>query len=236
MIMRRFVRCLAAAGVVIFATTRLVWAEEERRIFLGSVAGISTLSADASTLVTASTFSSSSYDPENGPGIEVYAGVHFNQYLSAQVEYSWERHDIRLSGIQVALPPDGSVGNVAFYEQRRSSSQHTVIANFLLYFRDQRSWARPYLSVGTGVATFTSTSLDAELSGAAALTPPPRFSSIGPAFEAAVGVDVRVKGGWGFRYSFAETIRGSPISEHLVPAGTRPLATFRNLFGFVKQF
>ena len=99
MIMRRLVWCLAVAGVAFFATTRLVWAQEERRIFLGVVAGISTLSADASTLVTASTFSSSSYDPENGPGIEAYAGVHFSQYLSAQVEYSWERHDIRLSGI-----------------------------------------------------------------------------------------------------------------------------------------
>ncbi len=236
MIMPHFVRCLATAGVVLFATLRVAWAEEDRRVFLGVVAGISTLSADASTLLNASRFSSSSYDPENGPGVEAYIGVHFNQYFSAQLKYSWDRHDIRLSGIQATLPPDERLGMVAFYEQSRSSSQQTLIANVLLYFRDRPSWARPYLAVGTGAATLTSTSHGSDTSPADAPTPPARFSSVGPALEAAVGIDLRIRRNWGFRYSFAETIRGNPIGEQLTPPGTRPLATFRNLFGFIKLF
>ncbi len=236
MIVCHVVRCLFTAGAVLLVTLRVAWAEEDRHLFCGAAAGVSTLSADASTLVNASGFSSSSYDPENGPGIEAYVGVHFNQYFSAQLTYSWDRHDIRLSGIQAALPPGERLGTVAFYEQSRSSSQQTVVANLLLYFRDRPSWARPYLSVGAGAATLTSRSHGSEPSPADALTPPPQFSSAGPAFDAAVGIDLRIRRNWGFRYSFAETIRGNPIGEQLTPPGTRPLATFRNLFGFIKLF
>ena len=44
-----------------------------------------------------------------------------------------------------------SLSGQASYEETRSSTQHGVIGDVLLYFRNRRSWVRPYLSAGAGL-------------------------------------------------------------------------------------
>ncbi len=111
-----------------------------------------------------------------------------------------------------------------------------MIGDALLYFRNQRSWARPYLSAGFGIVHFSSDegSLPA-LHGSPRL-PPKNFSSNSPVLRVAVGIDFVLSTKWAIRYSFSEAIRKNPISEQLVPPGQRNLATFQNLFGFVRYF
>jgi hypothetical protein len=94
----------------------------------------------------------------------------------------------------------------------------------LLYFRPREFWVRPFLSVGTGV---THLAVDGSPGG---------FSATRPALHTAVGIDLKGARGWRFRYSFAETISGNPISRQLAPPASRRLAAFRNLFGFAKYF
>ena len=170
--------------------------------------------------------SSSVYRPENGPTIDVFAGLHWNDYLSSQLDYAWNVNTVAITSLQ-AVP-------VAFYRQDFSTRQNSVYGNMLLYFRRRSSWVRPYLSVGTGLVR-VSAAPDGTVS-ANGLEPPHRFDSTALAFQTAVGIDVRLRGGWAFRYSFAETIRSNPISERLSPPGDRILENFRNLFGFVKDF
>jgi hypothetical protein len=61
-------------------------------------------------------------------------------------------------------------------------------------------------------------------------------SYVEPGVRVAVGADVISPSGWGFRYSFGETISRNPISRALNPPGGRRLANFQNLFGVVKYF
>ena len=66
-------------------------------------------------------------------------------------------------------------------------------------------------------------------------TPPGEsFGSTKIGLRAAAGIDLMLKGGWGIRYAFLETIQGNPVSGRLSPPGQRGLANFQNLFGVVK--
>lgn len=122
------------------------------------------------------------------------------------------------------------------YQEARDSSEQSVLGNLHLYFRNRRSWARPYLSVGTGVVRFQSKEVAiSALTGMPAL-PPRHFDSAAAALRVAVGIDVTIHGRWAFRYTFSETIRGNPVSAVLSPSGQRNLATFQNQFGVVKIF
>src|SRR5215831_13982123 len=121
-----------------------------------------------------------------------------------------------------------------FYEQACQSSQHAAFGNALLYFRPRSSWVRPFLSVGTGIVH-----LDTEPRSTAVgsgISAPGPFSATNAALHVAVGIDLKTKSGWAFRYSFAETSGANPISSQLTPPGSRMLANFRNLFGVVKYF
>ncbi|MGH9664935.1 MAG: hypothetical protein ACRD9L_10975, partial [Bryobacteraceae bacterium] len=62
------------------------------------------------------------------------------------------------------------------------------------------------------------------------------FSSTGAALRVAVCIDVRIRHGWAFRYSFSETTSRNPLSDRLAPPGPHVLMNFQNLFGFLKQF
>ena len=119
------------------------------------------------------------------------------------------------------------------FEQDRHSSQHAAIADLLLYFRSRRSRIRPYLSAGSGFVLLRSFAAG-PLMGT--LTPAtPQIDSVKLPLRVAVGIDLFHRG-WGFRYSFSETITGNPFSATLDPPGSRRLANFQNLFGFVKYF
>ena len=88
----------------------------ERNSYAGAVAGGSTLSADGRSVVTPSDASASSYKPQNGPILNVFGGVHLNNYLSLQANYTGNRNNLTLTSIR---------SPASAYEQKRTSSQHS---------------------------------------------------------------------------------------------------------------
>ena len=214
--------CLLACGT---ATLR---AQDSN--FVGFQTGISTVSADARSVVSGTSTSISLYKPENGPTFKSVAGRHLNDYLSLQATYGWNRNTLRLTS------SESSDDRNAFYEQTRSATQHTALAEFLVYVRKKGKTVRPYLSVGLGAIHFNSGASTIRGLIEEGVAAPGAISSTGLAVRSAVGIDVFIKGGWAFRFSFDETIRNNPISAQLNPPGERKLAHFQNLFGFVKTF
>ena len=198
--------------------------------FVGFQTGISTVSADARSIVSGTSTSISLYKPENGPTFKSVAGRHFNDYLSLQATYGWNRNTLRLTS------SESSGDRNAFYEQTRSATQHTALAEFLVYVRKKGKTVRPYLSVGLGAIHFNSGASTIRGLIEEGVAAPGAISSTGLAVRSAVGIDVFIKGGWAFCFSFDETIRNNPISAQLNRPGERKLAHFQNLFGFVKTF
>jgi hypothetical protein len=198
--------------------------------FVGAVAGISTLSADAQAMVTATAANVSLYKPENGGAVNLLAGVHVNDYFSVQANYVWNRNALTLTSSH------SSVGMATFFEERRRSTQHAVVGDALLYFRNRESWARPYLSAGIGLVRFRSSEPMLINARGEPMRPAATFISTEPALRVAVGIDVHVSRGWRVRYSFSETLRQNAVSERLSPPAPRNLANFQNLFGATKSF
>ena len=196
------------------------------QMFAGIVGGVSTLSADGRSVVSGESIRISLYKPENGATAMAFAGWHFNDYLSAQGSYSWNRNDVTLTASQAA----------AFYEQPRTATLQTVAGELMLYFRDRRSFARPYLTAGGGLTRLGSDPAGAALVRGAAPPAPGSFADTKPALRVAVGIDLRISRGLAFRYSFSETIQPNAISEQLTPPGERNLANFQNLFGLMWRF
>ena len=118
-------------------------------------------------------------------------------------------------------------------EQARTSRQHGVFGDLLLYFRNRKSWVRPYLSAGVGVAFFRSAEQRLKSEIGVPELPPPVFSATKAGFRAAVGVDLSLGSTFQFRYTFVETIQGNEFSRYLSPPGQRSLGHFQNLFGIV---
>jgi hypothetical protein len=202
----------------------------QQKYFAGTAAGISTLSADAQTSITATRTAVSLYRPFNGFAINVFGGIHLTDYLTLQGNYVYNANDLTVVSTRL------SAAGEDLFEQRRKSGQHAFIGDVLIYFRNRDSWARPYLSGGVGSVRFRSVARDTiSFRGNPDLLPD-EFTSIAPSLRVAVGIDLTFRTGWAFRYSFSETIRGNPISGRLTPAGERNLANFQNLFGIVKFF
>ncbi len=217
-----FAACLLACGAV---TLRAQGSN-----FAGAQTGISTLSADGRSIITGTSTSISLYKPENGPTFQALFGRHLSNYLSVQATYGWNRNSLTLTSSQ------SSEDRGAFYEQTRAAAQHAAVGELLLYFRKQRRSVRPYLSFGGGAIHLASSEKTIRGVMAEGIAAPSGFSSTKPAIRVAVGIDLFIKGGWAFRFTFSETIRGNAISAQLTPAGQRNLANFQNLFGFVKTF
>ena len=217
-----FAACLLACGTV---TLRAQGAN-----FAGAQAGVSTLSADGRSIITGTSTSISLYKPENGPTFQALFGRHLSNYLSVQASYGWNRNSLTLTSSQ------SSEDRSAFYEQTRAATQHAAVGELLLYFRKQRRSVRPYLSVGGGAIHVASSEKTISGMMEAGIAAPGGFSSTKPAIRVAVGIDLFIKGGWAFRFTFSETIRRNAISAQLTPAGQRNLANFQNFFGFVKTF
>ena len=199
------------------------------RVYAGGLFGVSTLSADGRSIITPTAASVSLYKPENGAAVNAFVGIHLHRYFSLQANYMWNRNDLRL------VSSFASSAGSTFYEQPRSSAQHAVVADALLYFRALGSGIRPYLSTGLSVLRFTSEPAGGGIASGAS-PPAGRLSSTHIALRSAVGIDLAMSDGWSFRYSFSETIGGNPVSPHLTPPGERRLANFQNLFGVVRQF
>lgn len=202
----------------------------QRTPFAGGMAGISALSADGRSLTSGSTSAVSLYKPENGAALNLFAGVHLTEFVSLQGNYVWNRNHLTLTSTQA------SAGAGLFYEESRTSAQHGFIGDLLVYFRNRSSWARPYLSAGSGLVYFSSREKSILAVSGMPPLPPREFTSSAPALRVAVGIDFTLRSNWAFRYSFSETIRRNPISAQLAPPGQRNLANFQNLFGFVRRF
>jgi hypothetical protein len=151
------------------------------------------------------------YEAAPGPLVHGFGGAHLNNYLSFQGTYHWNRNDVTFTESVTGPRP-------VFGERSITVSQHQVSGDLLVYFRDTASWVRPYLGVGLAVTRFTGT------------------PSTRAGLRAAAGIDFVHKSGWGFRYSFLETISGNPVGEAMRPPSTKRLMTFQNLFGVVRYF
>lgn len=204
-------------------------AQDVGRFYAGGLFGVSTLSADARAVTTADAASASMYKPENGPAVNLFVGAHLARYFTLQANYIFNTNGLTL------FASTASPGAGAFFEQMRGSSQHTFVADGLVYFRPRGQVVRPYL--GTGLAVVRFSSPEAASAIVNGLAPPAGgIEATRLALRSHVGIDLSLAGGWSVRYSFSETIGGNPIGPHLMPAGERGLMNFQNLFGVLKHF
>src|SRR6266849_5235875 len=102
----------------------------QKSYYAGSLAGISTLSADGRFSFAPGVAATSLYKPENGPLLNLFAGIHLNDYLSVQANYVWNHNDVALISL---VAPDQ--GGATAYQQTRTSRQHGIFGDLLLYFR-----------------------------------------------------------------------------------------------------
>lgn len=200
------------------------------QFYAGFMGGVATLSGDARSVIDPNATQFSSYNATNGVVLNGFAGKHLNDFLSVQGEYVWNRNPLMLSAGAF------NAASLAEYQEDRTSSQNSVFASVLVYFRRRKSRVRPYLSVGTGWVHLASTVKSVSVTQGAATVPPASFSADMVGLRVPVGIDVTLHRGWRFRYSFSETLSRNPISHELVPAGPHSLKNFQNLFGIVREF
>src|SRR6266571_3848256 len=224
---RRHLRMLLP-WLLLLGGMRNAFAQSE--FYAGLQAGVSTLSGDAASVLTASAANFSSYNPVNGIALSAIFGRNISEYVSLQADYIYNRNRLTLASGAF------SNGTLNSYQEVRGSSQQSVIGDVLVYFRQRQSRLRPYLSVGTGVVHFSSFQQRVNLVAGSPSLPPQNFSSNLVALHVPVGMDVKLRGGWMFRYSFSETLTKNPISDHLSPPGPHSLKNFQNLFGIIRRF
>lgn len=198
--------------------------------FAGGLGGIATLSADHGTDISSSSSALTAYGTRNGPAFMIFFGRHFTDHISGQLTYGWNRNTITPDLVTFNGSAESS------YTEERDTRQQSVMADFMLYFQKRSSFARPYLSVGTGWTRLESSLVRIVSVTGSPTMMPADFSSSAPALRVAVGIDIFARKNWALRYSFAETIRSNAISQRLTPPGPHNLANFQNLFGFTWQF
>jgi len=222
-------RTSISATVLLCLVCTLAEAQSRPRVFTGVAVGIATLAADARAEITSGGADVSLYKPENGPALNVFVGSHFHDYVTVQANYVWNRNDVTLTSVRA------TESGPSFYQAPRTSSQHALVGDLLLYFRERRSAIRPYLSAGVGVVRFQTAARGGDSVRNATL-PPATSVATHALLRVAVGLDVSLGGQWGARYSFSESLSCNPISAQLSPPGQRSLANFQNLFGVVRAF
>jgi hypothetical protein len=216
----------------ILAILVLSWqssAPAHAQLYAGVLGGVSSLSGDARSLVTSGSVAFSSYDPANGGDLSVLFGKHFSDYFSAQASYGWNENKLSLAS------GNSTTGTQQGFQERRTSSQQTLLGNVLVYFRARDS-LRPYLSVGTGFMHFASTQESVQQVLGSPILLPRHFSSNRVVLNVPVGMDVNLGKGWAFRYTFSETISTNPINDQLSPPGRHTFKNFQNLFGVIRRF
>src|SRR5215472_11330840 len=207
-------------------TPSLVLAQlRKEMIYFGGMGGIATLSGDANAVITANSASTSSYDPSNGAAASGFVGVHIFNYVSLQADYVWNRNNV------VLVSSINSSGASSFYRIPESATQQAFLGNALIYFRKRESRFRPYVAEGVGAALIHSRlSGDAIISGNPTL-PPASSKHASIALRTSVGLDLRLRGPWYFRYSFGETLTRNTFGDELSPPEHRVAKNFQSLFG-----
>jgi len=173
--------------------------------------GFATLSGDARVEVGADGTATSLYDAKNGPLFHIFGGRHWNDYLSVQGSYTWNRNDATITSALAGSRP-------VFQQEAVQAALHQASADLMLYFRGRRDWVRPYLAGGFAVTRFTG------------------IESTKAGIRATAGIDLVHTSGWGFRYCFLETVSGNPLGERMRPPGQKKLMNFQNVFGFLRQW
>jgi hypothetical protein len=219
-----------AVGTIVLSCVFCARADAQTpRLFVGVVAGIATLAADARSEITPRGADVSLYKPENGPALNVFVGSHLGDYVTVQANYIWNRNDVTLTSVRA------TESGVSFYEAPRASAQHALVGDLLVYFRERPSAIRPYLSAGVGVVRLETTTRQEGRASDATL-PPANSAATHALLRVAVGIDVALGRDWRARYSFSESLSSNSISAQLSPPGMRALANFQNLFGVVRGF
>jgi outer membrane protein W len=195
--------------------------------FAGGMGVINAISADATSVTISQGIAASQYKPQIGPGLQLFAGAHFNNWISAQATWVWREADFSIIGTSSAPGQ--------FFVERRSSSQSGAVIDGMMYFRPITSRIRPYLGVGLGFVRFESQRRSVVEQGSAAVLPSSRFSSIRPVLDVPVGIDLFLTKHVAFRYSFSETLRHNDIDDQLRPKGSSALLDFQNMFGIMFQ-
>jgi hypothetical protein len=199
-------------------------------LYAGGMGGIATLSGDASAVVTPSSASTSLFDPKNGGAGEAFAGIQLFKYVSFQADYVWNRNDVFL------VSTSGSPATPAFFREPESITQNAFLGNVLVYFRKRNSRVRPYLSEGAGVVLIHTHLSSGGTAGGNPVLPPATSDHVSIALRTLVGMDVRVRGSWYFRYTFGETLMRNTLGDQVSPAQHRIPKNFQNLFGVYFQF
>lgn len=215
---------------VLFLSWQVAAVPLHAQLYVGVLGGISTLSGDSRSAISPGSIAFSSYDPMNGGAVEILVGKHFSDYLTAQGSYIWNGDGLTLTSATF------SGGTQTGYEERRDSSQQSVVGDFLVYFRGRESRFRPYLSVGTGFVHFASCQESLEQVLGNPNLPPKHFSANMVVLHVPVGIDVKFGKGWALRYTFSETLSKNPIDDRLSPPGQHRLMNFQNLVGFIRRF
>jgi hypothetical protein len=155
--------------------------------------------------------------------------MHAREPVTVQANYIWNRNALALTSVR------STDTRLSFYERPVTSSQHALVGDALVYFRERRSVVRPYLSFGLGVVRFESAA-DGPARSQNAVPPAWPLRATHATLRVAVGPDLALGHGWSGRYGFSESVSGNPISAQLSPPGRRNLANFQNLFGLVRAF
>jgi outer membrane protein W len=211
-------------GIMILLAMALSVCAQDEKNFVAGLGGFAILSGDAQTEFSRGAVASS-YAPKNGAAFNVAAGRHFNNWLSIQGNYIWNRNEVTLNGVSGA----------SFYSAVNRSRQHQFVLDGLLYFRPLSSRIRPYLSTGVAGVRMSREQIALTSAGAPSL-PTTQRAVWWPGIRVAVGIDLLLPNRFGFRYSFSETLTSNLFSESLVPPGRKKLMNFQNLFGVVKYF
>jgi len=194
-------------------------------VYFGAMGGIATLSGDANAVITPTSASTSSYDPSNGGAASAFIGAHIFNYISVQADYVWNRNDV------VLVSSNSGAGATSFYRLPESVTQNGFLGNALVYFRKRESRIRPYLSEGVGaVLIHNRLSAGGIVAGNPAL-PPASSDRASIALRTSVGLDLRFRDAWHFRYSFGETITRNTFGHQLSPPEHRIAKNFQSLFG-----
>jgi hypothetical protein len=194
--------------------------------FAGGLGGFAILSGDArSDFQTGAV--ASLYSARSGLAANGFVGRHWNDWVSLQGNYIFNRNEVTLAGVDGART----------YEAINRTQQHKLVLDGMLYFRSRRDRIRPYLSVGVGAVRTSRAQDSIALSTPAPVSiPSNREMRWMPGLRVAVGIDLLLRSGWGFRYSFSETVTENRFSKALIPAGNKGLMNFQNLFGIVRYF
>jgi len=198
--------------------------------FSGATAGIATLTGDSATSINAARTGISLYQPANGPALQVFAGKHVREYFSFQAAYSFNRNNYNLTTLDQTASSENS------FTQSRRLRQDALGVDGLIYFRPRSSRVRPYVSGGLGWIHLSSSLRETQISKGNPTLPANTFSSNKPYWRTAVGMDIRLKPGWQFRYTFWETVSSNTLSSQLRPQGKSLFLNFLNQFGIVHEF